>query len=551
MTVYAGSEKRGDNRITWNELITWYQDNPDELVGKTTQDIIEDIVNVVIVASYTGDEQVSRKDLTLVDLMDKGTDFGLNFTIEKSMLNNPGLAFITANTQYQGQLNFIDDLKGIIHNVQHNVSDMKDKAFLIDAEERPEIESYDFTALDNLHFTFAVPRNMEPIVPFLIGDSEQTGLSVSDFYPPLETSQVTGEIVSYYYGSTPGYVATEDGSFYSTKEESGDPIKDANGNIVRAVFKYGDAEELVATLDNLQIKELQDLMIFYDRATYEPLIESEGFLSSNNAELTFISLLMEEGNNSVLMNALNPDTYDNVVSNYNSEVSDWNNIGFGATKSNVVKGIIDKTTDINSLDDAMGVGTDYWRERHLINPSPLEMEAELQKYFNALGLNMTSSDAVRFGKHLLKTRQVEADRTNEIGKQIEIMLSGMKLLETQAFVTEKPEPLSTRDEGDYAKVQAYNKNLALYNEFAQAKEEGRVRTIAGVGVFIAPTEEEVREHYGLPKLDTYNSELEFNKIMETGLADRIGAVNNVNTLREQSAKFQNRFLAARQFMTEG
>lgn len=53
----------------------------------------------------------------------------------------------------------------------------------------------------------------------------------------------------------------------------------------------------------------------------------------------------------------------------------------------------------------------------------------------------------------------------------------------------------------------------------------------------------------MPKLETYNSELEFNKILETGLADRIGAVNNVKALREQSARFQSRFLSARQFMT--
>ena len=55
----------------------------------------------------------------------------------------------------------------------------------------------------------------------------------------------------------------------------------------------------------------------------------------------------------------------------------------------------------------------------------------------------------------------------------------------------------------------------------------------------------------MPVLETYNSELEFNKILETELADRITAVNNVQAVREQAAKFQNRFISARQFFTGG
>lgn len=551
MGVYT-AEVRDERELTFNELVNWYQENPNELIGKTVQDVIEDIITVVVVGTYIGEGQ--GENLTIKKLMDKGVDFGLNggnISYEQSMLDAPSLGFVKSNKQYQGRLVQINDLKGILHNLQFDVNIATQIAK--SAEDAQEIENYDFTGLQGLNSQFAYPDNIKSSINIFVGDSEQTGLSVGDFMPVADPDPVTGQPVSFYYGNTPGYIAVEDGSFIKTGDESADSVKDADGNIVKAVFKLGDAEELLYSLSPTEIKELQDLMIFYDRETYEGLIERDGFISPGNPELQFIALLMEEGNNSVLMNALNPDAYDNVVSNYNSEVSDWNNLGFGATKSNVVQGIIDKTLEINSLDAVMGVGSEYWRDRayNLINPSPIEMEAELQKYFNALGLNMTSSDAVRFGQHLLDTRSTEAKRKTEIESQIELFLEGTRLLETKALVTEKPEPLDTRDEGDYDRVQAYNKNLALYNEYIQAKEEGRIRTIAGVGEYIVPTEEEVREHYGLPKLDTYNSELEFNKILKTGLADRISAVNNVNALREQSAKFQNRFLAARQFMTEG
>tara|TARA_R100000655_G_scaffold2187_4_gene9009 strand:- start:5774 stop:7420 length:1647 start_codon:yes stop_codon:yes gene_type:complete len=547
MGVYI-SEVRDERELTFNELVNWYQENPDELIGRTVRDIIEDIISVVVVGTYIGEGQ--GENLTIQKLMDKGVDFGLNggnISFEQSMLDAPSLGFVKSNKQYQGRLVEINDLKGIIHNLQYDVNIATQIAF--GSEDAQEIENYDFTGLQGINSTFAFPDNLKPLVNYFVGDSEQSGLSVGDFIPVADDDPITGQPIPYYYGNTPGYTAVEDGSFIKTGEESADSIKDANGNIVKAVFKLGDAEELLYSLDNTQIKELQDLMIFYDRETYEGLIERDGFISPGNPELQFIALLMEEGNNSVLMNALNPDAYDNVVSNYNTEVSDWNNLGFGASKSNVVQGIMDKTLEINSLDAVMGVGTEYWQDRryNLVNPSPIEMEAELQKYFNALGLNMTASDAVRFGQHLLDTRQKEADRKIEIANQVEMFLSGTRLLESQALVTEKP---ILAPGADAIEKQAYNKNLTLYNEYIQAKEEGRVRTVAGVGEFIAPTEEEVRAEYNMPKLNTYNSELEFNKILETGLSDRIGAVNNVKALREQGAKFQSRFLAARQFMTE-
>ena len=549
MGVYT-AKVRDERELTFNELVNWYQENSNELIGKTVQDVIEDIITVVVVGTYIGEGQ--GENLTIQKLMDKGVDFGLNggnISYEQSMLDAPSLGFVKSNKQYQGRLVQINDLKGILHNLQFDVNIATQIA--MSAEDAQEIENYDFTGLQGLNSQFAYPDNIKSSINMFVGDSEQTGLSVGDFMPVADPDPITGQPVSFYYGNTPGYIAVEDGSFIKIGDESADSVKDANGNIVKSVFKLGDAEELLYSLSNTEIKELQDLMIFYDRETYEGLIERDGFISPGNPELKFIALLMEEGNNSVLMNALNPDAYDNVVSNYNSEVSDWNNLGFGATKSNVVQGIIEKTIEINSLDAVMGVGSEYWRDRayNLINPSPIEMEAELQKYFNALGLNMTSSDAVRFGQHLLDTRSTEAKRKTEIESQIEMFLEGTRLLESQALVTEMPEPLAPG--ADSIEKQAYNKNLALYNEYIQAKEEGRIRTIAGVGEYIVPTEEEVREYYGLPKLDTYNSELEFNKILKTGLADRISAVNNVNSLREQSAKFQNRFLAARQFMTEG
>lgn len=549
MGVYI-SEVRDKRELTFNELVNWYQENPDSLIGKTTQDIIEDIVTVVVIGRYTGEGQ--GENLTIQKLMDKGVDFGLNggnISYEQSMLDAPSLGFVKSNKQYQGRLVQINDLKGILHNLQFDVNIATQIA--MSAEDAQEIENYDFTALQGLNSQFAYPDNIKSSINIFVGDSEQTGLSVGDFMPVADPDPVTGQPVAFYYGNTPGYIAIEDGSFIKTGDESAESIKDANGNVVKSVFKLGDAEELLYSLSNTEIKELQDLMIFYDRQTFEGLIERDGFISPGNPELQFIALLMEEGNNSILMNALNPDAYDNVVSNYDSEVSDWNNLGFGASKSNVVQGIIDKTTEINSLDAAMGVGSEYWQNRayNLINPSPIEMEAELQKYFNALGLNMSSSDAVRFGQHLLDTRATEAKRQGEIESQIEMFLEGTRLLESQALVTEMPEPLAPG--ADSIEKQAYNKNLKLYNEYIQAKEEGRIRTVAGVGEYIVPTEEEVRERYNMPELETYNSELEFNKILKTGLADRLGAVNNVKALREQGAKFQNRFLAARQFMTEG
>jgi len=545
MSVYAESSERGDRYITWAELLSWYENNPDELIGKTKNDIIEDIINVVIVGEYIG-EGVGTP-LSIVDLANKGTDFGVygDFSLEQSLLDFPDLPFVKSNRQYQGQLNDVNDLKGIIHNLNQGVGLALTVAQ--GTEDINEIENYDFSALQFVNSQFAVPDNIKSSVSTIIGDSEVSGLSLGDFVPVTEADPTTGQVIPYYYGNTAGYIATEDGSFVNLNDEGREAVKDANGNNVKAVFKLGDAEELLYSLDANQIKELQDLMIFYDRATFEPLIQRTGFISDGNPELKFIAMLMEEGNNSILLNALNPDQYNNVVANYNSEVSDWNNLGFGPSKSNVVKGIIDQTLEINAVDGVMGAGSDYWNDRryNLVNPSPVEMEAELQKYFNALGLNMTSSDAVRFGNYLLETRQKEADRQIEISNQIETFLSGSRLLETEALVTEEP---VLQDDADALERQAYNKNLELYNQYKQAKEEGRIRVVAGTE-YIAPTEEEVRARYNMPKLETYNSELEFNKILETGLADRIGAVNNVKALREQSARFQSRFLAARQFMT--
>ena len=54
MGVYI-SEVRDKRELTFNELVNWYQENPDSLIGKTTQDIIEDIVTVVVIGTYTGE----------------------------------------------------------------------------------------------------------------------------------------------------------------------------------------------------------------------------------------------------------------------------------------------------------------------------------------------------------------------------------------------------------------------------------------------------------------------------------------------------------------
>jgi hypothetical protein len=58
MGVYI-SEVRDERELTFNELVNWYQENPDELIGKTTQDIIEDIVTVVVVGTYTGEGTIN------------------------------------------------------------------------------------------------------------------------------------------------------------------------------------------------------------------------------------------------------------------------------------------------------------------------------------------------------------------------------------------------------------------------------------------------------------------------------------------------------------
>jgi len=122
MGVYI-SEVRDERELTFNELVNWYQENPDELIGKTTQDIIEDIVTVVVVGTYTG-EGVGE-NLTIQKLMDRGVDFGLNggnISYEQSMLDAPSLGFVNSNKQYQGRLVQINDLKGILHNLQFDVN---------------------------------------------------------------------------------------------------------------------------------------------------------------------------------------------------------------------------------------------------------------------------------------------------------------------------------------------------------------------------------------------------------------------------------------------
>jgi len=553
MTVYSPSEE--GRYLTWQELINWYSENPDKLEGKTIKDIVDDVINYVVVGTYTGDKSKGHEaEISLGKILENPGQYGIepaDAEYIKSQIDTATIKFIDNNQRYAvGPLTPLKDVKGVIHTIHFYLQGPRTLVgqYGVTDETSYGIANYEFTQLDNLQRQFQNTENIEGQVATIIGDSNVTGFELVDFYPQLKTNQVTGERVASHYGNVQGFIASEDGLFYNLQTD--EPVKDANGNNVRAVFKLGDADALVADLTNLEIKELQDLMIFYDRETYEPLIEREGFLSSTNAELMFVAMLMEEGNNSILMNALNPETYDNVVANYNPEVRDWNNLGFGATKTNVVKGLIDKTLEINAIDDAMGVGSDYWREAryNLINPSTLEMEAEVQKYFNSLGLNMTAADAVRFGQHLIDTRSKEATRQEEIGKQAEIFLSGTRMLETQALVTEKP---ILAEGADALEKQAYEKNLALYNEYVQAKEDGRIRVIAGVGEFITPTVEEVRDKYNMPVLETYNSELEFNKILETELADRITAVNNVQAVREQAAKFQNRFISARQFFTGG
>ena len=76
MSVYVASDKNEGSRIYWSELLDWYKANPEELIGKTVSDIIQDIVSVVIVAEYnpegtafTGYEGPPLQPLTLDDLL--------------------------------------------------------------------------------------------------------------------------------------------------------------------------------------------------------------------------------------------------------------------------------------------------------------------------------------------------------------------------------------------------------------------------------------------------------------------------------------------------
>ena len=396
-----------------------------------------------------------------------------------------------------------------------------------------------------LYGVFESPDQKESAVNAIIVDSEITGLAAQDFLPI--STDATGQIVTEYYGLSEGYIIGQDGVFISAYDLESDPITDRAGNIVNAVFKLGDADKLALELSAPQIKELHDFMILTDREQYAPLIENEGRLSSNNVEIAFLALLMSEANNSVLANALNPDMYDNLVTDFNSDFSHWDNLGFGSNKKGVVKSLIDKKIEIDEIDTLSGAGTPYWKNRsfNLINPSEAEMEAELSSYFNKLGLNMTSSDAVRFGKYLLETRQKEARREEEIEKQFDIFQSVLPTEEKLATVTEPPKIEDFEDKGLYAKA------LAEYEEYKTAVEEERVRTTSTGLQYISATEEYIREKYNLPKLETYNAELEFNKIIETELASRIGAVNTNNGLRTAAAKFQNRFMNAQNYLTGG
>ena len=391
---------------------------------------------------------------------------------------------------------------------------------------------------------FENPDQKESAVNAIIVDSEISGLAAQDFLP---LTDATGQITTEYYGLSEGYVIGQDGVFINAYDLESDPVTDKAGNIVNAVFKLGDADKLALELSAPQIKELHDFMILTDREQYAPLIENEGRLSSNNIEIAFLALLMAEANNSVLANALNPDMYDNLVTDFNSDFSHWNNLGFGSNKKGVVKSLIDKKIAIDEIDTLSGAGTPYWKKRsyNLVNPSEAEMEAELSSYFNKLGLNMTSSDAVRFGKYLLETRQKEATRELEIEKQFDLFQSVLPSEEKLATVTEPPKIEDFEDKGLYVKA------LAEYEEYKTAVEEERVRTTSTGLQYISATEEFLREKYNQPKLETYNAELEFNKIIETQLAGRIGAVNTNNGLRTAAAKFQNRFMNAQNYLTGG
>lgn len=556
--IYISSDKSGDRRIYWGDLLDWYKANPEELAGKTVSHIIEDIVSVVIIAEYnpegtafTGYEGPPLQPLTLGDLLETGADYGIDFSKEENALSTiirDGVFSDIPNAavyKYQNQpANLITDLHTIVYNallkVQSATGDAK-----ASEQFNQEILNYDTSELTMLYGVFENPDQKESAVNAIIVDSEITGLAAQDFLP--FSTDATGQIASEYYGLSEGYVIGQDGVFVSAYDLESDPLTDKAGNIVNAVFKLGDADKLAFELSASQIKELHDFMILIDREKYAPLIENEGRLSSNNVEIAFLALLMSEANNSVLANALNPDMYDNLVTDFNSDFSHWDNLGFGSNKKGVVKSLIDKKIEIDEIDTLSGAGTPYWKNRsfNLINPSEVELEAELSSYFNKLGLNMTSSDAVRFGKYLLETRQKEARREEEIEKQFDMFQSVLPTEEKLATVTEPPKIEDFSDRALYAKA------LAEYEEYKIAQEEGRVRTTSTGLQYISATEEYIREKYNLPKLETYNAELEFNKIIETELAGRIGAVNTNNGLRTAAAKVQNRFMNAQDYLTGG
>ena len=162
--------------------------------------------------------------------MDKGVDFGLNggnISYEQSMLDAPSLGFVKSNKQYQGRLVQINDLKGILHNLQFDVNIATQIA--MSAEDAQEIENYDFTGLQGLNSQFAYPDNIKSSINMFVGDSEQPGLSVGDFMPVADPDPITGQPVSFYYGNTPGYIAVEDGSFIKTGEELPNVIKNLLG----------------------------------------------------------------------------------------------------------------------------------------------------------------------------------------------------------------------------------------------------------------------------------------------------------------------------------
>lgn len=550
MGVYIDSKEKGERRIYWGDLLAWYQDNPEELIGKTTADFIEDIVGVVIVADWVGEGE-PQVALTLSDILNNYADYGIDLSREKNALSTiireGKFSDISGTANYTyGQLpsGVIPDLHTLIYNITKKVDDGRGQAMSSEMFEQ-QLLNWDVAELDMLYNTFEVSDQRESAVNAIVGDSEITGLSASSFL--AQKTDTTGQPIQEYYGLSTGYIIGEDGVFISAYDLESDPVKDQNGNIVKAVFKYGDADKLALELSADDIKQVQDLMIFLDAEQYAKEIENIGRLSTNNIEIIFLASLMAEANNSILANALNPDVYDNIIPDYNSDLSDWTNLGFGSNKKNVVQALIDKKVEVNELDTITGSGSEYWKRRanEWVNPSEQELEAAMSTYFNNLGLNMTSSDAVRFGKYLLETRGVQADREREIENQYELLQSVLPMEETLAKVTEKPQIQDYEDKALYAEA------LKQYEEYKLALEEGRVRTVANGNQYISATEEFIRQKYKLPKLESYNSELEFNKLLNTELADRIGAVNTNKGLRTASAKFQNRFMSAQSFLTGG